>query len=97
MKPEFGKAVTSAPKAASFRPMAPWRVSATIASAQPSHRPTTPGSNKRVIGVAAAKRNSMHCSAKFSTNRFSAGIDSSGNQPRRATAQPMSTSAKKGR
>ena len=101
MKPELGKAATSAPKAASFQPTAPRRVSptasATIASAQPSHRPNTAGSNMRAIGVAAAKRNSRHGSAKYRTNRFSAGIDSSGSQPRRATAQPTSTSAKKGK
>ena len=68
MKPVFGKAATSAPKAASFQPMRCLRASATVAattiSALAPHTSTTPASSSCAIGEPAPKRNSMHGSAK---------------------------------
>ena len=91
MKPVFGKAATSAPKAASFQPMQPRRpnfivnaiVSVTISSAHSTYTATRLGSSSCAIGVLAPKRYNMQGSAKNSTKLFSPGIASSGNSPRR--------------
>jgi hypothetical protein len=90
MKPVFGKAATSAPKAASFQPMRALRVSsttpATTASAlAPQTSATLPSSNC-AIGVPAPKRSSMHGSAKYSTKVLRPGIASSGRRRARAAA-----------
>ncbi len=93
MKPVFGKAATSAPKAASRRstPSAPGRraqvipiVSDTISSALVSQTASSPGSISCSSGRLAPKRYSMHGSAKYSTKAFSPGIAAAGSMPWRA-------------
>ena len=90
MKPVFGKAATSAPKAASFQPMRCLRASATVApttiSAHRPHTSATPASSSCAIGAPAPKRNSMHGSAKYSTKVFRPGMALSGSAPLRAAA-----------
>lgn len=88
MKPVFGKAATSAPKAASFQPMRALRVSATVAptmtSAHSTYTPATAGSSSWWMGVLAPKRYNMHGSAKYSTKALSPGMAGCGSTPRRA-------------
>ena len=68
MKPVFGNAATSAPKAASFQPMRALRVNATTppttASALSPQTSATLPSSSCPIGVPAPKRSSMQGSAK---------------------------------
>ena len=86
MKPVFGKADTSAPKAASFQRIRSFRlqrrVTATISSAQGSHTATTEGSNRRATGMLAPKRYSMQGKAKYNTKALSPPMDSIGSQRR---------------
>ncbi|MCY1309368.1 hypothetical protein D9M70_594580 [compost metagenome] len=90
MKPVFGKAATSAPKAASFQPMRALRVNsttpATTASAQMPQISATLPSSSCAMGVPAPKRSSMQGSAKYSTKVLSPGIASSGRMRVRAAA-----------
>ncbi len=84
MKPVFGNAATSAPKAASFKPTTCGRsvtaiVNSTTSSAHGSvDAEQRPGRATAPSGVLAPKRNSMHGSAKYSTKAFSPGIAASG-------------------
>jgi hypothetical protein len=88
MKPVFGKAATSAPKAPSFQPMRAFRlivtVKATITSAHSNQVKNTPASSNCAIGVVAPKRYSMQGSAKNSTKPLSPAIASSGSMRWRA-------------
>jgi hypothetical protein len=90
MKPVFGNAATSAPKAASFQPMRALRVNtttpATTASAQAPQTSATLPSSSWPMGVPAPKRSSMHGSAKYSTKALRPGIASSGRMRARAAA-----------
>ncbi len=85
MKPVFGKAATSAPKAPSFQPMRAFRlivtVKATITSAHSNQVKNTPASSNNccAIGVVAPKRYSMQGGAKNSTKPLSPAMASSGN------------------
>lgn len=71
MKPVFGKAAISAPKAESLSPRPQARlwvvVTNTTNSAAPIHNASHTGLKSCPIGVLAPKRNSMHGSAKKST------------------------------
>ena len=100
MKPEFGKAATSAPKDASFRCTRSSSVTATvkktITSAHTTYTSSTAGLSSCSSGVFMPKRNSMHGSAKYSTKALSPGMALSGITRWRAASQPHSTSAKKG-
>jgi hypothetical protein len=88
MKPVFGNAATSAPKAASFQPTREFRVNATTpattASAQMPHISATLPSSSCPMGVPAPKRSSMHGSAKYSTKVLRPGMASSGRMRARA-------------
>ena len=88
MKPELGKAATSAPMAASGQP-APSRrarqaVAPTISAPLSSHSTATTGLNSCISGVVLPKRYSMQGSAKYSTNMFRPGTASSGSRRERA-------------
>ena len=87
MKPELGKAATSAPKAASFMdtpgPSGERRsvsaiVKPTISSALPPQMAISTGSMSCAKGMLEPKRNSMHGSAKNSTKPFNPGMADSG-------------------
>ncbi len=87
MKPEFGKAATSAPKAASFMltPGPPGvkrsvmaMVNSTISAAPPPQIAISTGSISCAKGMLAPKRNSMQGRAKNSTKPFRPGIADSG-------------------
>ena len=88
MKPEFGKAATSAPMAASGHEppcrRAQPAVAATMSAAASSHSSAMTGLNSCAAGVALPNRYSMHGSAKYSTNMFSPGTASSGSSRVRA-------------
>ena len=86
MKPELGKAATSAEKAASrgpapeARPRTSARPSTTAAQAM--YRPLITGSSNAARGVFMQKRSSMQGRAKNSTKVFRPGIAAKGSQPR---------------
>ena len=88
MKPVLGKAATSAPKEASFQPMRPLRVTATVnatmISAHSRYTATRLASSSCATGVFAPKRYNMQGSAKYSTKVLRPGIAACGNRPRRA-------------
>ena len=88
MKPLFGKAATSAPKAASFSwtlaPCVTAMVKETITSAAARYTPSTPGFNSSSTGVFMPKRNNMQGRAKKSTKPFKPGIAASASRPRHA-------------
>ena len=100
MKPVFGKAATSAPKAASFHPIRALGLRVTVRhttiSAHTPQTPATPASVNCPIGAPAPNRNSMHGSAKYRTKTLSPGMAASGNAPLRAATYPTPISAKKG-
>ncbi len=100
MKPVFGNAATSAPKAASFICTAADKVTAmvknTINRALVRYTTSTTGLSNCASGVLVPKRNSMHGSAKYSTKAFRPGIAASGSTRWRAARKPHSTSAKNG-
>ena len=82
MKPELGKAATSAPKAASFRFTRAERVNQTVpnttSSAASVYTPSTTGLSSSPSGVVRPKRNSMAGSAKYRTKALRPGIALSG-------------------
>jgi len=88
MKPELGKAVTRAPKAASFQPKPPARLArtapATMIKPQGNQTAATAGSNRRATGVAAPNRNNMQGKAKYSTKALRPPIASRGSNRVRA-------------
>ena len=88
MKPVFGKAATSAPKAASFigtladSVMA--IVKATIVKALHRYTMSTTGFNNCASGVFRPKRNSRQGSAKYRTKALRPGMADSGSTRWRA-------------
>jgi hypothetical protein len=91
MKPEFGKAATRAPKAASFietpgpsgeRRSVSAIVNPTISSALPPQMAISTGSISCAKGMLAPKRNSMQGKAKNSTKPFRPGMADSGRKLR---------------